>query len=176
MERWDLYDRNRIRTGRTIERGNPIPEGLYRLVVQVCIFNAKGEMLIHRRVASENVDPNLWDISAGGGAATGESSQAAMERELLEELGYSIDFSEIRPHLTINFPKSFVDYYLIERDVDIESLAVQHEEVQAVKWASQAEVLRLIDGGEFVPIYRHLLELFFDMRKRYGAPYYSERT
>ena len=41
-ERFDLYDVNRNRTGETLERGNKVPEGYYRLVVHVCVFREDG--------------------------------------------------------------------------------------------------------------------------------------
>lgn len=32
-ELWDIYDKNRIKTGRTIERGQPMTENEYHIVV-----------------------------------------------------------------------------------------------------------------------------------------------
>ncbi|MDF2608169.1 MAG: hydrolase [Bacillales bacterium] len=46
MELWDIYDINRINTGKTLERGSKFEPGSYHLVVHICIFNSKGEMLI----------------------------------------------------------------------------------------------------------------------------------
>ena len=46
MEHWDLYNRDRIPLGRTHERGKPLPEGGYHMVVHVVIFNRQGQMLI----------------------------------------------------------------------------------------------------------------------------------
>ena len=54
MESFDLYDVNRNKTGKTLERGNKVPEGLYRLVVHACIFNSEGKMLIQKRVATKS--------------------------------------------------------------------------------------------------------------------------
>ena len=45
----DLYTADRIPTGQTILRGDKPPADRYRLVVHVCIFNSKGEMLIQKR-------------------------------------------------------------------------------------------------------------------------------
>ena len=42
MESFDLYDVNRNKSGRTLERGNKVPDGYYRLVVHVCIFGSDG--------------------------------------------------------------------------------------------------------------------------------------
>ena len=111
----------------------------------------------------------MWDITVGGSATTGDSSQRTAERELQEEIGCSIDLSDIRPHLTINFEVGFDDYYLIEADVDISTLQLQYDEVQRVKWASKEEILKMLDNGEFIPYYRNLIELLFEMRKKYSA-------
>ena len=40
----DLYNVDRERTGMTAVRGEDLPEGTFRMVVHVCIFNSKGEM------------------------------------------------------------------------------------------------------------------------------------
>ena len=45
-ELWDVYDSQRCRTGRTHRRGDPLPPGEYHLVVHICIFNSRGELLI----------------------------------------------------------------------------------------------------------------------------------
>lgn len=168
MELWDIYDINRNKTGRTMERG-PVPEGDYHLVVHVCIFNSKGEMLIQQRQYYKEGWPNLWDISVGGSAVQGDSSQSAAEREVKEELGIKLDLSNIRPHFTINFDRGFDDVYLIEKEVNIGDLVLQEEEVQAAKWATKEEILEKIEKQEFIPYYPSLIELLFDTRKKYGC-------
>ncbi len=169
MELWDIYNRDRINTGKTIERGNPFAEEEYHMVVHVCIFNCRDEMMIQQRQSFKEGWPGMWDITVGGSAITGESSQAAAERELFEEIGYKIDLSNMRPHLTVNFTEGFYDYYLVENEVDIVALELQFEEVQKVKWASKDEILEMIDSGEFIPYHKSLIELFFDIRKMFGA-------
>ncbi len=72
---------------------------------------------------------------------TGDSSQEAAERETEEELGLKINLKKCKPHLTINFETGFDDIYLIEKEVNIENLKLQQEEVQSVKWASKEEIL-----------------------------------
>ena len=42
----------------------------------------------------------MWDISVGGSAIQGDSSQTAAEREVLEELGIKLDLQGVRPHFT----------------------------------------------------------------------------
>ena len=95
MELWDLYTYDRQRTGHTMLRGGDQPEGLFRLVVHVCIFNGNGEMLLQQRQLFKKGWPNLWDITVGGSALSGEDSRTAARRELYEELGLRISFENL---------------------------------------------------------------------------------
>lgn len=169
MELWDVYDVNRNKTDKTMCRGDAFEENCYHLVIHICIFNSNGEMLIQQRQPFKKGWSNMWDVTVGGSAIQGDDSQDAAARELLEEIGLKIDFKNIRPHLTINFGKGFDDYYLIEREVDINELSLQYEEVRDVKWASKEEILSMIDDGQFIPYFKSLIELFFDIRKQYGS-------
>ena len=54
-------------------------------------------------------------------------------------------------------------------DVDASTLKLQYEEVEAVKWATEAEILEMIERGDFIPYYQHLIRLLFDMKDGYGA-------
>lgn len=169
MELWDIYDKDRIKTGRTMVRGSEFAPDSYHMVVHVCIFNSKGEMLIQQRQPFKEGWPNMWDITVGGSATMGDSSQDAAEREVLEEIGLKLDLQGVRPHLTINFDKGFDDIYLIEKEVDIDTLTLQESEVQRVKWATIDEIFAMLDTGVFIPYYKSLIQLLFDKRKKYGA-------
>lgn len=126
-------------------------------------------MLIQQRQPFKSGWPNMWDITIGGSAVSGETSQTAIEREIFEEIGLKIDLQNIQPHLTINFDTGFDDVYLIEREIDIKDLVLQYEEVQKVEWATLDEILQKIDNGIFIPYHKSLIQLFFDMRKNYGC-------
>ena len=164
MEMFDLYTADRVKTKCTMERGKPTPEGLYRLVVHVCIFNREGQMLIQQRQPFKRGWPNLWDVTVGGCAISGDSSRSAAERETFEELGLSIDLTGVRPTMTIYWEHGFDDYYVLTQDVDPDSLRLQREEVQAVRWAAPEEILQMIDDGRFIPYEKSLIELLFFRR------------
>ena len=167
MELWDIYDKNRNLTGRQMKRGSNFNNGDYHLVVHVCIFNSKNEMLIQQRQPWKNGWPNMWDLTVGGSALTNETSSEAAERETLEEIGYKIDLSNERPFFTINFDNGFDDYYIIERDIDIKDLKLQYEEVKSIKWASKDEILQLVNDGKFIDYW--FIENLFDIRKHRGS-------
>ena len=168
MELWDLYDRDRIPTGETHERGKPLPEGRYHMVVHVVIFNSKGEMLIQQRQPFKAGWPNLWDVTVGGSAIAGDSSRSAAEREVLEEIGLPLDLSRERPRLTIPFDVGYDDIYTLVMDVDLTTLRLQESEVQAVRWASEQEILDMLEDGRFIPYHRAFIQLLFALRNSRG--------
>ena len=165
----DLYDADRIPTGRTAVRGRRIPEGTYRMVIHICIFNSKGEMLIQRRADGIERWPGMWDVSVGGGAGRGDTSRSAAERELFEELGLKRDFSKKRPVMTINFSTGFDDFYAIEEDVPLGELRLQKEEVADARWAGREEIETMIDEGTFIPYQKDLLGYIFFAREGRGT-------
>lgn len=167
-EYWDLFDKDRKKVC-TIERHEIIKEGLNRVVVHICIFNSKGELLIQQRHSSKGYLPNVWDISVGGGVKSGESACEAAHREVLEELGIDIDFSNERPFFTVNFTYGFDDFFMIENDVDLNQVRFVDNEVQAVKWATKADVLKMIDDKQFVPYYDSIVDMIFEMRNKRGC-------
>ncbi len=168
MEMWDVYDRDRIKTGKVAERGE-YPKDAYRTVVHVCIFNSEGQMLIQQRDASKPKNPNVWDITLGGCVQTGETSRQAAMRELKEELNLDFDLSHENAFLTVNFDYGFDDFFLLEKDVDLNDVKFNDNEVQAVKWASEQEILSMIESGEFIGYYKSLISVLFDMRANKGV-------
>ena len=170
MELVDLYDENRLPLGKTAERSGPRGPGEYRTVVHVCVFDHAGRLLIQQRTEEKTIWPGLWDVSVGGGVDAGETSRQGAEREFREELGVSLDLGGLRPSMTVNFDGGFDDFYLLTRDLRLEDLALQREEVQAVRWAALEEVLGMLRRGEFIPYPESFLRFLFDMRDQFGFP------
>lgn len=171
MEKWDVYNVNREKINKVINRGENLQQGEYRLVVHACIFDDKGHMLIQQRQSFKNSWANMWDISVGGCVQSGERSQQAVQREVFEELGLDINFTNILPKLTINFEGGFDDIYLIiiDKQIKIDELKLQYEEVQTARWATLEEIEKMIKTGEFIPYYQNLIKLMFDMKNSYGC-------
>lgn len=161
-ELWDVYTKDREKTGRCHKRGEKMPKGDYHVVVHVCIFNSRNELLIQQRQPFKKGWSNMWDITVGGSALQGETSSQAAEREVLEEIGLQLDLSHTRPDFTINFDDGFDDYYLLEMEVDTAKLHLQEEEVQAVRWVSREEVLRMQEQGTMIPYW--FLDKLFEVR------------
>lgn len=159
MELWDIYDENREKTGGTHERGIPMVEGDYHLVIHVWIVNDSGEYLIQKRQPWKEGWPNMWDGSVAGSAVVGDSSMDAAIRETKEELGIELDMSKGRILFTVNAPNRFHDIWLVRQNVDIRDLRLQYEEVADAKWASEKEIKQMVRNGDFIA-FDYLEKLF----------------
>ncbi|MFA6855864.1 MAG: GNAT family N-acetyltransferase [Treponema sp.] len=167
-EEWDIYDVNRLPTGRTMIRGMPNRTGDYHIVVHVCIFDHNGNMLIQQRAQNKHSWPGKWDFTLGGHVVAGETSREGAQRELREELGITL-MLEDAPYFTINFSDGFDDYYLVEKDIAFNAIVLQKEEVQNVKYASKNEINKMIAAGLFIDYHEGLVDLLYAMKECRGA-------
>lgn len=168
MELWDIYDAHRCRKGYTVQKGTKMRDGEYHLVVHVCVFNQKDEMLIQKRRSDKPNWPGMWDFSSGGAAIAGENSNEAAARELREELALSVSLENQRPLLTVHFDEGFDDYYAIEVD-DATAATIRFEkaEIDGIGWAGQEQLRRLAEQGE-CGIIPSFIDTIFAMRKHRG--------
>ena len=164
-ELFDILDINGRPTGRTKPRGIPFTEGEYRRVVHIVVLSSDGKMLIQQRQFFKSGWAGMWDVTVGGSAAAGEDGRTAAERELSEEIGLDMDFSEARPVITLAFDRGFDDFFVFVKDVDINSLKLQPEEVRAVAWADCDTVLGMIREGEFIPYKEEFIKILFGLTK-----------
>jgi 8-oxo-dGTP pyrophosphatase MutT (NUDIX family) len=151
MELWDILDSERKHTGRTVQRGKPMRQDEYHLVVHVWIQNSKGEFLIQQRAPNKSY-PLLWAMT-GGSAVKGDDSLTTAIKETSEELGAKLEpengriiHRQTRQHH--DYP-DFVDVWLFQQDFDLEQLELQTEEVADAKWVSKEEIRAMMENGEF---------------------------
>lgn len=139
MEVWDVYDRDRNRTGRTIVRGDVMADGEYHLVADIWIMNTKGEVLLQKRSMEKETGPGLW-CCTGGAATAGEDSAQAFVREMTEELGVSPELE----HAEIAFSQTNRNYHkdiwFVRQDIPSNAFRLQKEEVEAVRWVTLEEL------------------------------------
>ena len=164
MELLDIYDKNGRPAGRTVERSVAF-EHINRekerfLLVHVCVFNQKNEILLQRRQLTKDRYPGMWEVSAGGFVSAGEDSAGAVRRELQEEIGIcSGEFSFV-----CREPFSFVldDFYAAFLDPKLSDLTLQEEEVMGVEWFCRTDVLTMLRNGTMVDYPEDLMQRMFD--------------
>ena len=140
----DLYDINSNKTDKTYYKGDTIPEGYYPMVVMVVIRNSKGEFLMQKRVESKGGD---WGVT-GGHPKSGETPIEGIITEVREELG--LDFSNEK---FIEFDsgcdgKDCYKMYFVTKDINIEDISIQKEELSEVRWFSMEELQHMVDIKE----------------------------
>lgn len=149
MEIWDVYDRNRKKTGRTHVRGVPMNEGDYHIVTDIWTINREGKLLLTQRHPEKTF--GLWWECTGGSAQAGETSLESVLRELSEEVGIFARPEEVRLIHTVERPERFVDTYVTFQDVTEKDLVLQAEEVVAAKFVTMEEVRAIWSAGNMLP-------------------------
>lgn len=142
----DLYDENKNLTGEKLfrEKGTKliVPKGRYSIVVLVFIENSKGEFLFQMTSKRKK---NVW-ATTGGHVKSGQTSKEAITEEIKEELGIDINEDEVKLFKTYKYDDAFKDVFYIKKDIDINSLTYQEDEVEYVKYLTKDEILDLINN------------------------------
>lgn len=158
MEIWDIYDKDRNNTGRTIVRGEKLKDGDYHLVIHAWIVNSEGKLLIQKRAKTVTVCPNMWAMT-GGSAVKGENSYETCLREVSEELGVKPDMKNAKLIFTKLRQDKITDVWVIKQDFAIDSCKLQKEEVSDAKWVSKEEIKILLEKKKFID-YKYIDNLF----------------
>ncbi len=164
MEIWDLYDKDRKKTGIYHTRGEIIPNGYYHLVVHVWIKNNEGKYLISQRSENRPSFPLMWEC-VGGSVLKAEDSIEGALREVKEEVGIDLDikkgkvvFSKVRDVINNDKFNDIVDIWLFNYDGDIDLSKATTDEVRQVKWLSKEEMRELYDNGMFVKTLSYIFD------------------
>ena len=156
MELWDIYDKDKKPTGRTMKRNDwCLKEGEYHLSVLGVIQRPDGKYLITKRAADKAWAPGWWEVS-GGAAIAGETSEDAVKREILEETG--LDVTNAEGGFLFSYHREnpgegdnyFVDVYKYHMDFTEEDIKLQTEETNAFQIADAAQLSEYDKQGIFL--------------------------
>ena len=147
MEYLDLYDENQNLIGEKILRNKDMKPkiGKYIKIVIVFIKNDEDKFLIQKTSKQKG---SVW-ATTGGLVSSGYTSDETIVKEIGEELGLIVDFNELKHICTEKREFSFQDVYYLEKNINIEDIKIQEEEVEFVKWLSIDEIKELIKNNEF---------------------------
>ena len=160
MEMVDKFDNKRLPLNKTSVRYDDI-KGEYSQSVHVLIINSQNKLLIQKRTPNKKVYPNLWSVTSGG-VDTGETSLDAVYRECMEELGITINPSEVELIASYRRTFDFLDIWLVKKDIDLSKIVMQKEEVSEVKWISFDEFESLIKNNQTPPA----VKTYFDFARK----------
>ncbi len=106
-------------------------------VVHLHIFNEQGAIYLQKRSINKDIQPGKWDTAVGGHIDYGETVEAALKREVREELGIT------------DFTPEFITTYVFESSIEKE-LVNSFRTVYTGEIRPDASEL---DGGRFWTIH-----------------------
>ena len=149
MELLDVYDSNGNVTGRKIVRGDKtaiLNEDEHIAVAVIFIENDNGEFLIQKTSQEKGGEFS----STGGHVDSGETPIMSIKREVKEELGFNIDNEQIEEYgfLLYDMPIRFL--YYIKKNIPLEKIVVQKDEVEYVEYMSVSKINELIESNQML--------------------------
>ena len=161
MEVLDLYNINKEKTGKIIERKEKvsIKENEYVLAVQCWIINTKKEVLLTQRKLDKKYG-GMWEATSGL-VKSGENSSKGIKRELKEEIGIEIEDKDLKLLKTVIGEKTIRDIYIINKDIAIEDIKFNDGEVINAKYVTIKEFEKMIDDGQAFEWLRWFLDDYY---------------
>lgn len=143
----DIFDENNNSLNLQKMKSEAHKNGLWHRTAHIWIYNSKGEILLQLRAKDKKLYPGKWDISASGHVSANEEPIISALREIEEETGLSVkkddlEFVQIRKKERNfgNIVNEFYYVYFLKFDEDVNSLKLQKEEVEAVKFLPISKV------------------------------------
>lgn len=159
MEIWDGYRADGSLAGIDLVRGEPIPEGIYFMTVEILVRHADGDYLLMKRDERKPAFPGYLEATAGGAAQKGEDPMSAAYRELREETGIVADTLEPIENMVY---RRMINYqYLCVTDCDKDSITLQEGETVDYKWVTEKEFVEFINSGDMIPTQRERYTEYF---------------
>jgi isopentenyl-diphosphate delta-isomerase type 1 len=135
-------------------------KGLRHRSVHIFIFNTKGDLYLQKRSLHKDQYPEHWDTSAAGHTDPGESPIEAAQRELLEELGLTVELMEMLQYpACLETGWEFVTLFIARTD---EPIHLNLEEATTGNYFSPDQLTQLLADPfqKFAPGFRLLYVLY----------------
>lgn len=156
MEEFDLYNNLGEKLHKTMIRGEGNQVGEYHKVVHIWIRRGKGDYLIQQRNKTTDKYPFQWAPTAGA-ITKGETMEEAAIRETNEEIGITLDkenLEHIGQYFVSNERANYiVEQFLVQQDIDLNSVKLDLSEVKQVMYASIKEIEDMTHKKEFWNFY-----------------------
>lgn len=145
MEFWDAYDDSFKKIeGKTLIRGEKIPQGFYHLVCDILVKHIDGTYLLMKRDLRKSFG-GMWEATAGGSALIGENPLQCALRELKEETGINAD-KLTQVGMVKNKDTIYVEFLCITNWTK-ENIVMQEGETIDFKWVSKDELYSMKKEG-----------------------------
>ena len=159
-EFWDVYNKHREKTGKTIKRNGKerLKNGEFHLVVTGIIQNTKKQILITKRRQDKSLYGGLWECTSGS-VKKGERTIEAIIREINEEIGIVLKEEEATFLGTVKEKDYFRDVWLFKKDIYPEDLKFNDGEVVNACWISTNKYRELFKKNIIVPNGKKIIDM-----------------
>ncbi len=154
-EYFDVLDENGNKTGKIKLRSEVHRDGDWHKGVHIWIINDKGEILLQRRCATKDSNPNMLDISSAGHLTAGDESLSGAIRELKEELNLDVKPEELQFIKTLKrnskYTSTFInnefdDLYILRTTKSIDDMKYQEEEISEIFFVPYKEFKNMVEN------------------------------
>ena len=150
MELLDIVDEKGNFTGKVMEREQVHDLNLLHWEVATFIINDNKEILLQKRASKKKYNPNKWGLCAGH-VDSGESLEAAVLREIKEEIGLELTEKELNVLEKMEVRKReenshITRYYYVVCNEN--NFTIEKEELSEVKWVSIDTVIDMINNND----------------------------
>lgn len=156
-EMFDILDENGNKTGKTKLRSEVHRDGDWHKAVHIWIINNNGDVLLQRRCATKDSNPNMLDISSAGHLSAGDDSLTGALRELKEELNLDINPEDLHFIKTLKrtskytatfINNEFDDLYILRTNKKIDDMKFQKEEISEIMYVSYKKFKKMVKNKQ----------------------------
>lgn len=142
MEYLQVFDENKNMLDESIERDlkKTLTGNKYFMIILLFIENNKKEFLF--QVTSKERDSII--ATTGGHVTKGDDGLRTTIKEAEEELGITLLPSDLEYVDTFKINNCYAEVYYTNKDINIDDIKLQDEEVDSVAWYSVDEINKLI--------------------------------
>ena len=151
MELWDAYTADGRRTGETLVRGEPIPNGRYHLVCDVLVRHVDGSILCMKRSIRKPNFGGWYEATAGGSALRGEDPLTCVRRELREETGIDRGEFTLLNRIVSERQQSIFYVYLCTVEWDKSKVTLQQGETEDWLWMEDTSFGEFVRSDRMIP-------------------------
>lgn len=156
-EYFDLLDENGNKIGKTKLRTEVHRDGDWHKAVHIWIINNNGDILLQRRCATKDSNPNMLDISSAGHLSAGDDSLDGAIRELKEELNLDVNKEELQFIKTIKrsskYTSTFInnefdDLYILRTNKSIDDMKFQEDEISEIFFVPYKQFKEMVNNRQ----------------------------
>ncbi len=172
-EYFDILDENGNKIGKTKLRSEVHRDGDWHKAIHIWIINDNGDILLQRRCATKDSNPNMLDISCAGHLTAGDDSLSGAIRELKEELNLDIPQKDLQFIKTLKrsskYTETFInnefdDLYILRTNKSIDEMKFQEEEISELFFVPYKKFKEMVENKQpDLLMHTEEFKILFDM-------------